>query len=333
MAEDFSKFLLRTEIESCAFPFRISHHHQIFTIGSCFADSVGALLKKNKFDVFVNPAGTIFNPLSIHNILDGALRNLPLRTDDFCCRDNTFYSYDFHSSVSGNSPEQLNEHIQSLTAGINEKLDAADYVFITYGTAWVYQLNSSSRLVANCHKMPAETFTRRLLSQEEIIQSFQNLTERLIKKNHGIKFILTVSPVRHTRDTLALNAVSKSVLRMACHQLIDQKNIFYFPAYEIMMDDLRDYRFYERDLIHPNALALEYIWQKIVSATMTDQTIGLMSRWNALERSLNHRPLNQSGRAYLNFLEETLRQLKKISSELNVVDEIVQLEEKLKLVR
>ena len=151
--------------------------------------------------------------------------------------------------------------------------------------------------------------------------------------NPKIKIILTVSPVRHTRDTLELNTVSKSVLRLACHQLSNQTNIFYFPAYEIMMDDLRDYRFYERDLIHPNSVALDYIWEKMIAVSMSAETIELMKRWNEIVTALNHRPIDQSGTAYLGFLQKTLQQLHWIQSSLKVADEINQVQEKLKLLQ
>ncbi len=333
MSDYPSKILLRTEVQPCAFPFSINHQHKLFTAGSCFADSIGKILEKNKFDVCVNPAGTIFNPISIHRILSNSDSGEIIEKQDTCFRDDLFFSYDHHTTVSGNSVVALKKKIKVLTDNITTALDAADYLFITYGTAWVYQLRESSKIVANCHKMPADWFTRRLLTTEEIVKSFRDFLDSLIQRNPKIKIILTVSPVRHTRDTLELNSVSKSALRLACHQLSNQINIFYFPAYEIMMDDLRDYRFYERDLIHPNSVALDYIWEKMIAISMSAETIELMKRWNEIVTALNHRPMDQSGTAYLGFLQKTLQQLHWIQSSLKVADEINQVQEKLKLLQ
>jgi hypothetical protein len=205
MANKSTDILFRTEIEPCAFPFTITHQHKLFTIGSCFADSIGSILEKNKFDVCINPAGTVFNPVSIHRILNASDKNDELPEADFCLRDGIYFSFDFHSSVSANSAQALIERIKLLNARIHHVLESTNYLFITYGTAWVYQLNDSFKIVANCHKMPAERFTRRLLSAEEIIKSFNEFADFLFKKNPGLKIILTVSPVRHTRDSLTLN--------------------------------------------------------------------------------------------------------------------------------
>ncbi|MDP5120068.1 MAG: GSCFA domain-containing protein, partial [Spirosomaceae bacterium] len=247
----------RTEIEPVNPGFEINLHDGIMTVGSCFSEIIGNKLSENKLNCLSNPFGTVFNPLSIFKLLHQSLSKQPLDQDLFTENNDDYWNhFDFHSKFSADSRQNLEHELSSIYDSVFQVLSSAKVLIITLGTANVYELKSNNQVVANCHKQPQKLFNRRLLTLKEIQDDFQQFYDLLQVANNKIKIILTVSPVRHTRDGLNNNSVSKSILRTACH-LIQQDNadVGYFPSYEIMMDDLRDYRFYKSDLIHPNEMA------------------------------------------------------------------------------
>jgi hypothetical protein len=196
-------------------------------------------------------------------------------------------------------------------------------LIITFGTAFIYKLKSNNEIVANCHKQPSYNFTKELLTVEEIIVSFELFLNQFKIQNSKLKIILTVSPVRHTKDTLTLNSVSKSILRIACHELSKQfSNVSYFPSYEIMLDDLRDYRFYKEDMIHPTEVAEEYIWNKFSDVFFESETKQLIKEWSSVSMALNHKPFREDSEEYKIFLTETLKKLELLKGKINVKEEI-----------
>ncbi|MBK5279384.1 MAG: GSCFA domain-containing protein, partial [Bacteroidia bacterium] len=256
----------RTELHLKGADNKISLHHPVFTIGSCFADSIGQKLKVSKFLVSPNPFGTLYNPLSIHKLLLHSVRNQTLDEHAYLQNMGITFNYDIHSAFSDKSKNVLEKKINEAIERAHLLLKNSKYLILTYGTAWVYERLDNHQIVANCHKMPSQQFKKILLTQKKILESFDETYQALKKINPEIRIILTVSPVRHLKDTIELNSVSKSVLRLTCHTLTElYSDVEYFPAYEILLDDLRDYRFYTSDLIHPTTDAVDYIWKKFSS--------------------------------------------------------------------
>lgn len=310
----------RTEINtSPSYP--IALKDLILTTGSCFAQQFGDWLQGNKFDVSSNPFGTTYNPISIHNNLLDALTN-NLSEFLFLEQDEIWKHYDYHSQWWATEKENLIDLIQKQQAVVREHLTASKVVIITYGTAWVYAHKSESAIVSNCHKSSATLFEKRLLTVDEIIKSFNELYKELEKINPGVHFILTVSPVRHIKDTLPLNSVSKAALRLACDRIANKfNNVTYFPSYEIMMDDLRDYRFYERDMIHPTEEAFDYISQKFSDQYFTAEVVSFIEKWKNLRQALQHKPFHPYSSQHQLFLKDLLTKLNSIK-EVSVNTEI-----------
>lgn len=323
--------MFRTPIEGFEPKFQINHKDKLLTLGSCFAEEIGSRLLSQKFDIQVNPFGTIFNPLSVFELLELTLEpSLSLETA-IVKRDETYYNYKFHSSFRDSKPETLLQSISNKLELVKAHLLKSKVIFITFGTAWVYETKADEMLVANCHKLPQKQFNKRMLNLEEIVSAFFSLKETIQPINPDLQIVLTVSPVRHTKETLSLNSVSKSVLRLACHYLSDMsEDVHYFPSYEIMMDDLRDYRFYEKDMIHPNEQAVDYIWSAFSKSFFSKTTQQTIIEWEKLDRALKHKPFNSENKKHKEFLKKTLTRLQNLSSQLNVEEEIKNVQSQLK---
>lgn len=320
----------RTEWQGKSAPFEIGLGAHIVTIGSCFSDAIGETFKQNKFDVVANPLGTVYNPISIHKLLHMAIQKESPRADGYCERDGLFLHHDFHSSFSDSNQELLHTTLSRQLDLVGDALRTCSTLIITYGTAWVYEQKSTSQVVANCHKIPQQQFDKFLVTQKRILESFEKFHQALLEINPAIKIILTVSPVRHVKDTLELNSVSKSVLRLTCHTLMEaNSNLAYFPAYEVMLDDLRDYRFYKPDLIHPNELAEQYIWEKFGESYFTAHTIDFLKRWSKVRTGLEHRPFNPTSGSHQKFLKTLLVELNELNNLVDVKAEIEQVSRQL----
>lgn len=323
--------MFRTEINIQPSEHRIGLQSPILSVGSCFADRMGDRLSQNKFLALNNPFGVIFNPISIFRLLDQAVKTSPSDTSLVVQSQGMFYHYDVHSEIYGNSSVEVLAKLDLLREETAQFLQIADWLIITLGTAFVYTKKDSGDIVANCHKVPNSFFNKRLLSIDEIEQGYDSMISNLKKLNPGLKVLLTLSPVRHIKDTLELNSVSKSLLRIACENIIRaHANTFYFPSYEIMMDDLRDYRFYASDMLHTNDVAEEYIWTKFSEAYMEDETIEFISEWEKVRRSLEHRPFHPGSSNHRSFLEKTLEKLQKLHFQADMTDEIRHIEQQLK---
>lgn len=322
--------MFRTEIEDQQFEANLSYQSKMLTIGSCFSDTIGNRLRSSKFNVLVNPFGTIFNPLSIFELLELSLERSEVLELATLKRDGYYMNYKFHSDFRAKTKDTLHKRMDATLNQVAERLKAADFLFITLGTAWIYEQKTTEMLVANCHKTPRKEFNKRLLSVEEIVAAFFSWKELIGQFNPSLQIIITVSPVRHTRDTLQLNAVSKSVLRLAAHYMQEMvPKVHYFPAYEIMMDDLRDYRFYEKDMIHPNEQAIDYIWEKFIDGLLNPEDAKTLASWMKVKQSLEHRAFNPKSNKHQQFLANTLNQLEQLKSKLPVQEEIKQLKNQL----
>lgn len=295
----------------------------VFTVGSCFSDVIGFQLDQYKMPVRVNPFGVIYNPVSIHNVLGMAIRNQSPGADSFAENQGIHMNFDFHSELSALSKPELSDRIAQILNDAHAFLSDTKCVIITYGTAWVYRLKSSGKIVANCHKMPAKDFEKQLMRVDDIVSSFDQLHRQLTSINPHVHFILTVSPVRHIKDTLSLNNVSKSVLRTATHEIVNTfDRVEYFPSFEIMMDDLRDYRFYKSDMIHPSIDAEKYIWEKFSETYFNSNTRKVMDDFDKILSAINHKPFHPTSAGHQQFLKETLRKLENLKAIIDVEREI-----------
>lgn len=303
----------------------------IITLGSCFSDAIGSRLKDFKFRALANPFGAIYNPVSLHKLLDLSLLQPGEPLSGFVQHNDIHMNFDFHASFSTLHQAELEEKLRETLASTGTFLRSAKRLMITYGTAWVFEHVESGKIVANCHKLPAALFTKRLLTVEEIVKSFESLYVSLKTINPDLSFILTTSPVRHLKDTLPLNSVSKSVVRMACHSLTQKfVDVEYFPAYEIMLDDLRDYRFYKIDMIHPTEQAEDYIWNFFIAMYMDDSTKKFIQEWQSIRTALNHKPFHVQSVGHQNFLRQTIYKLEHLKHDIDVSTEIATLQAQLK---
>jgi regulator of sigma D len=312
----------KTELNLPAIEHSIKLSDSIFTIGSCFAESMGKRFSENKFKSMVNPFGTVYNPISIHHLLKSTIDVMMPPNDEYLVHQDIHYHYQFHSSFSALDNPSLKKKIKESLQAANHFLKTSDYLIITYGSAFVYIQNKLDTVVANCHKMPAASFSKELLTVEAITDSFFHIQRTLKSFNPNLKIILTVSPVRHLKDTIELNSVSKSTLRLACQQLVEKFDVDYFPAYEIMMDDLRDYRFYKTDRIHPTEEAEQYIWNKFCDKYFNSDTKTFLNDWKEIKTALAHRPSYPTLSSHQIFLKSVLKKLEGLSDKVDVSKEM-----------
>ncbi|MFD1468287.1 GSCFA domain-containing protein [Hymenobacter caeli] len=323
--------MFRTELIIAPAAQQLSAAARVLTLGSCFADSMGARLAADKVNVLVNPFGTVFQPLAAGRLLRAALGEDVDWQQHLVEARGRWQSYDLHGSQGAPTPVELLHDIQQTVRRTGEFLRGADAVLLTLGTAWAYRLRETGELVNNCHKMPAELFEKVLLTPDEIINALAETHAYLRRVNPKLRIILTVSPVRHLRDTLPLNAVSKSVLRVACHYLSELlPDVSYFPAFELLTDDLRDYRFYAADMLHPSEVAEDYVWEKFARAYFDADFGRFRKEWTGLRQALGHRPLNAAAPEHRQFLENTRERLEQLGRQrVNVAAELREVSERL----
>ena len=315
--------MFRTELNIPVSQEKITLKNPVLTIGSCFADAMGSRLKNLKFQTLVNPFGTVYNPISLHELLQRSVHRQTLPANSFLQRDEVYYNYHLHSTFSSIQKETLTQQIQTTLESTSHFLTKVDVLMITYGTAWVYERKDTGEIVANCHKQPAALFTKRLLSQQEIVDSFRTLHTLLQDIRPNLRIILTLSPVRHIKDTLELNSVSKALLRTACYQVSTElSNVEYFPAYELLLDDLRDYRFYKSDMLHPSEEAEEYIWQKFTHAHFDEKTIAFLKRWADIKLGMQHKAFHPQSAAHQEFLKKLRENLLELKGLVDVEEEL-----------
>ena len=305
----------RTEIQFKEEIFRTGYHQPILMLGSCFTDNIGKKLQNYLFNVSVNPFGVIYNPLSIKNALDALLQKDAYTRNDLDFHDELWFSFDHYTKFSDPSPEKVLENINAEFAKARSVLNDAGTLILTFGTAFVYTHQEQGRVVNNCHKIPASAFQRKMLSVEEIVSEMAPLLDKLRSAHPKLKILYTVSPVRHTKDGLAENQRSKATLLLAIREIIhsDPKKCGYFPAYEIMTDDLRDYRYYAADLVHPNDQAIDYIWELFRKNCLDKEANEAIDKLEPVLRGLQHRPLHFGTEKYRKFrsqLEDKTRKLK-----------------------
>ena len=289
----------------------IDYNSKVILLGSCFSDNIGKKLRYHKFQSVLNPFGILFHPKAIESVIKNAITKKEYSEEDVFFFNERWQSFTTHSKLSASSKEEALNQLNQASALINTALKSSTHIIITLGTSWVYRFLASGKIVANCHKVPQHKFKKELLPITEINKSLSSIISLVRKVNPNINFIFTISPVRHLRDGFIENQQSKSHLISALHQIIkNQKNIFYFPSYEIMMDELRDYRFYKEDMIHPNQIAINYIWEKFYENWLSDEAIDLKKQVIKIQRGLEHKPFNTDSNEYREFLSSLQKKIK-----------------------
>ena len=296
--------------------FEISHAQNGIAIGSCFTTNIGNRLQAAKFPIFVNPLGTVYNPVSVAQTIDLLLGEIPFDEQQIFFANGVWQSYYLHTSFSSVEKQEVLCSFNSVKNTFTKKFQNIEYLILTLGTAWIYELKESGLIVNNCHKTPASQFIRRKLSVDECVSVLETTISRLRKQNPDLQVIFTVSPIRHWKDGAHENQVSKSTLFLAIDELQKStQNIHYFPAYELLMDDLRDYRFYDDDMLHPSATAIDYIWERFSETYFSAETQSLNQTIEKIQKALAHRPFNAESPEYKSFIEKTKVQCREIESQ------------------
>lgn len=286
---------------------KINYNSHVLSLGSCFAVNMGEKFNYFKFSGAINPFGILFHPVALEKVIRFALNDVPFTEEDIFFHADRWNHFDAHSDLSSTTSSVLLGNLSQASGDLKSALINATHITITLGTSWVYRLVATGALVANCHKVPQKQFGKELLSVDEIKQSLQNITEMINSVNKDAVVIFTVSPVRHIKDGFAENQWSKANLISGLHQIINHKpqtiSSCYFPSYEIMMDELRDYRFYAPDMIHPNQLAIDYIWERFAESWISEEILQTMKQVDNIQKSLLHRPFNPDTESHKKFTE------------------------------
>ncbi|HYK57104.1 MAG TPA: GSCFA domain-containing protein [Flavisolibacter sp.] len=314
------KFHFEFDIKKLPQP--ITHKDKLFLIGSCFTENMGEKLRKHKFSVLENPNGILFNPVSVAEALTSYVENARLTENDLFNLNEGWHSWKHHSRFSGLTLQESVDKINTSTQEAYDYLKNADHIMITLGSAWIYTLTEKASnanvgsVAANNHKAPADWFYRRLMTIEEVLKVLDNMIHRLFLFNQKLKIIFTISPVRHLREGVVENNRSKAVLIHAVHHLVDKfERLYYFPAYELVIDDLRDYRFYAEDLVHPNYFATQYVWEKFVDACMNENTKTLMEEIHSINLAFQHKPFNAGSEQHRKFLQSFYQKTYKLKEQ------------------
>jgi len=293
----------------------IDYYARILLLGSCFSENIGAKFNYFKFRAVQNPFGILFHPKAIETFITNAINLKEYQEKDLIFQNERWHCFDAHSSLSSSEKNKFLENLNAAISTTQTTLKKASHIIITLGTSWVYRFIENDTIVANCHKIPQKKFLKELLTVDEITESV-DATIALIKSvNKDVTILFTVSPVRHLKDGFVENMQSKSHLIAAMHHIIDiGKNIHYFPAYEIMMDELRDYRFYAEDMIHPNTTAINYIWEKFVATWFSEQTSSTLKEIDTIQKGMQHKPFHSASKEHQLFLENLSAKKEKIKA-------------------
>lgn len=300
----------RTALNSFSSKFKIEGKDKLFFMGSCFTENIGNQLQRLKFESIINPFGIVYNPISISNSLQLLLQNNHYLETELFEHHGAWHSFDFHSRFSDVVKEKCIEKINQSITNASVALKSANILFITFGSAHVYNLKSQNKLVANCHKLPASHFDKVFVDFNQALNIYKSLFEKLKEQNPNLKIITTLSPVRYLSDGFAENQKSKAILTLLCHALKDSfEFVDYYPAYEIMMDDLRDYRFYADDMIHPNNLAINYIFNHFSATYFKKETLSMIQEIEKIKKAMEHKVFLKQSEAYKKHCQKLIQQI------------------------
>ncbi len=288
-------------IEKSSVP--IDYGSRILLLGSCFVENIGRKLEYFKFQTTQNPFGILFHPLAIENLVERAITNQIYKKEEVFEHAGIWHCFDAHSDVSAESEQELLHNLNHGLGRTKEVLKSATHIFITLGTAWIYRNKTTQNIVANCHKVPQKEFDKELLSVDAIQSSLERCVELINSINEKTHILFTISPIRHLKNGFVENQRSKAHLISSVHKTTSNfvPLTSYFPSYEIMMDELRDYRFYGKDMVHPNNLAIDYIWEKFKSSWISAESYSIMDEVDQLQKGLLHRPFNLKSEEHQNF--------------------------------
>lgn len=301
---------------------QINHAQRLLLMGSCFAENIGMLLAESKFGVDLNPFGILYNPLSVSAALREAWSGKVYTEADLFFYRECWHSPMHHGAFSAATPQETLRNINRRLSSLRQETACPDWLILTFGTAYVYERKDTGQVVANCHKQPERMFTRRRLTVEEIVEDYVPLLNDLWQRAPGMKVLFTVSPIRHVRDGLHANQLSKSTLLLAVARLqeIFPQAAFYFPSYEIVLDELRDYRFFADDMVHPSPLAIQYIWERFGRTFFTDDTRQVIEECDGIRRALAHKPFHPEAQEYKRFLGQIVLKIERLNGKYPYLD-------------
>jgi hypothetical protein len=293
-----------------------NYQDKMLIAGSCFAENIGRFLIKYKFDALINPHGILHNPASLVATLDVCLMNQKYTESDLFFDHGLWHSWDHHESFSNVDKSRCLRNINSSVEKAHEQFNQADWLILTFGSAGIYRLIAEGRIVSNCHKRPASEFDYYLMPPEKVISILDDFIQRLFEQNRKIKIVFTVSPVRYVRYGLTESNLSKAVLLYAVHELVKKyERLYYFPSYEIVIDELRDYRFYGEDLAHPSPQASQYVWDRFAEYFMSAEAKSILETIKDIIQSAGHRPLHPASGEYKKFAEAQLKRVENIEKD------------------
>lgn len=297
----------RTQIPVSKSNSPINYTSGIVSLGSCFAENIGEKFDYFKFRNSVNPFGIIFNPVSLEKLIQRSLQKHYFTKEDIFFHNDLWHCFEVHSELSMPDKEVFLNRLNRTIDEFHNQLVQSTHMCLTLGTSWVYRNVKSGSIVANCHKVPQKQFTKELLSVAEIQESLKKIISEILSVNPEMKFIFTVSPVRHSKDGFVENQRSKAHLITVLHETLLTEpyspHTIYFPSYEIMMDELRDYRFYAEDMLHPNQIAVDYIWERFLQTMISETCYPVMEEVNSIQKALQHRPFNPDSESHRKFLQ------------------------------
>lgn len=312
---------LTTEVYIEKPQFLIDHSDNILSLGSCFSDNIANRLKKLKFNILTNPFGVLYNPISISNALSRIISKKKYTIEDIQRHNKYYFSFHHHSSFNSLDESKFLNNINSALIESFNHWEKLSTLIITFGTSFVYELNSNKEIVANCHKLPASEFNRRLLSPKETVSVYSEMFSKIKNMNPDLKIILTISPVRHLRDNAHENQISKAHLFTAVNEIISSDNsIYYFPSYEIIMDELRDYRFYAEDMVHPSKVAEKYIFEKFSECIITKKSRQLIDDYKTILKAKEHKIMSTIPEEIGAFKKSMLKKVNSIKAKYNNID-------------
>jgi len=287
---------------------QIDYNSKVLLLGSCFSENIGEKFEFFKFQKLQSPFGILFHPLAIENLITNAINEKEYTKDDIFFHNEQWHCYDAHSKLSNASEIELLQNLNNQIKNTHQFLKDASHVILTLGTGWAYRFIETDNYVANCHKIPQKQFLKELLSIAQISESLDAIMSLMKSVNPNVAFVFTVSPVRHIKNGFVENMQSKAHLIAAIHDVISDRSLSavkgYFPSYEIMMDELRDYRFYSEDMLHPNTTAVNYIWERFVEVHISEDTKKTMTAIDDIQKGLAHRSFNPNSQAHQAFLTQ-----------------------------
>lgn len=332
------QFTTKIPIEKFQNP--ITYESKILSMGSCFAENMSAKFEYFKFQNITNPFGIIFNPVSIEKLVNRIINKIEFTEVDIFFHNELWHCYEVHSELSNPNKVAFLKRLNQIIEQSNNQMINCSHIILTLGTSWVYRNSESSEIVANCHKIPQKQFTKELLSVEVIEKSIANIVTLVHHINKNVKFIFTISPVRHIKDGFIENTISKAHLSTALHNFLNRirfstslelttdnllntehykLNTEYFPSYEILLDELRDYRFYVEDMLHPSQLAIDYIWQRFKETVISENSYTVMEEVGMIQKALAHRPFNEESESHLKFIQSTQEKISNLHTRFSFI--------------